>query len=114
MPTDREQAVDALLAARQILETRVYVRAEALKPIQPGADVHGLPFYLVELREVLAMALLQMETVRDRAQNGPPDGEGDGTLTEPAWTRLRDTCAVLKPAMDVLWPGWRTQMEERK
>lgn len=34
--------------------------------------------------------ILALETVLGEAQNGPPDGEADGSLTERRWTALRD------------------------
>jgi hypothetical protein len=37
------------------------------------------------------------ELVR-KAQNGPPDGEADGSLDDENWTRLRDVCNALLKA----------------
>lgn len=55
----------------QLEEARVLVRALEMAHARSG-----------ELLE-------QLRGVLDRAQNGPPDGEGDGTIGEDAYTSLR-------------------------
>lgn len=38
---------------------------------------------------------VEAETVVGMAQNGPPDGEADGTLDEQRWYRARDVSNAL-------------------
>lgn len=44
-------------------------------------------------------ALSELRDVLDRAQNGPPEGEADGTIDEPMWTRLRDYARSVDAAL---------------
>jgi len=39
-----------------------------------------------------------LEVVLDKSQNGPPDGEGDGSIGERQWAALR---AVVRGARDI-------------
>lgn len=44
-------------------------------------------------------ALRELRDVLDRAQNGPPDGEADGSIDDPTWTRLRDYANAVDAAL---------------
>lgn len=55
------------------------------RPTQAGRAFLLLPhFEKIDMEHVTAL-----DAVLDEAQNGPPDGAGDGSLTERRWSALR-------------------------
>lgn len=68
-----------------------YYRAGGVPGIPP--DGRTLP---VDPRPMRADALKAMHEILVMAQNNPPDGHGDGSFTEAAWTTARDIVGGLK------------------
>lgn len=50
----------------------------------------------------LVDASRRLDDVLGRAQNGPPDGEADGSLTPEQWTTLRDFAEQTRGAINAI------------
>ena len=55
------------------------------RPTQAGRAL----LLLLHFDKVDVEPIIALDSILDDAQNGPPDGAGDGSLTERRWTTLR-------------------------
>jgi hypothetical protein len=53
---------------------------------------------ILPVLNVLESHVLKLEEVVGEAQNGPPAGKADGTLTDPEWSKTRDLVRALQNA----------------
>lgn len=70
------------------------------RPTQAGRALLLLARF--ERCQVDADDVLALDAVLDEAQNGPPDGEGDGSLTVRRWATLRDLVTAARAFNEAL------------
>ena len=73
-----EQKADGVRKARSMTQLERAIRAWFEVSTTQVEDMAG------------STAIAELETVLGEAQNGPPDGAADGTLSTAQWTALRD------------------------